>query len=114
LSPTTLWFLLFLPVLFIWARRDLGPRERRWVLGLLGIAVTVRLAALAVFFLAGDRFNQPYAVLAGDERYIIDRSQWMLELALGHRVAPVDYVDVFEVYGQSGLQNLFSYWQLWL
>src|SRR6187397_423269 len=73
-SPTTVGFLLFLPVLFVWAQRGLGPRERRWTLGLLGIAVMTRLAALAAFFLLSDRFTEPYGVLVGDERYIVDRS----------------------------------------
>ena len=38
-SPTTLGFLLLLPVLFAWAQGALGTRERRWVLRLLGLAV---------------------------------------------------------------------------
>src|SRR6266550_556822 len=59
-SPTTFCFLLLLPLLFAWAQRGLGPRERRWVLGLLGLAVVARVIALSGFFLSVDHLRQPY------------------------------------------------------
>lgn len=112
LSPTTVWFLLFLSVLCHWAQRDLGPRERLWVLGLIGVAVLARLAALCMFFLSADHFQQPFGVLLGDERFIVDQSLRMIEYANGHRLWSIDYVRRFGDYG--GRQYLLALWQLWV
>src|SRR5438445_4934090 len=94
-SPTTLWFLLLLPLLFAWARRGLGGRERRWVLGLLALGVLARMVALSGFFLSIDHFRQPYGILIGDEWFIQLRSSRMLQSALGHDLFPGDYSGVF-------------------
>src|SRR5436190_2644052 len=93
MSPTTLWFLLLLPVLFAWAQWQLGSRERRWVLRLLGLAVAARLLALTGFFLTADRVSEPFAVLIGDERFILTQSSWMVSLAHGHRLDALNYSD---------------------
>jgi len=114
LSPTTVVFLLVAPWLFVWAQRGLGPRERRWVLGALGLALLARVAAVAVFFLLADHFSQPYAVMNGDERFIVGRSLWTLNLALGRHVALPDYVWVFSPYGRSGLITALAYWELFV
>src|SRR5262245_33875148 len=74
LSPTTIWFLLLLPALFAWAQRDLGPRERRWVLTILAIAVAGRLVALAGFFVSVDQFKESFTALIGDERFYQNQS----------------------------------------
>jgi hypothetical protein len=111
MSPTTLWFLLLLPVLFIWSRRDLGPRERRWVLGLLGVAIAARLVVLAAFFLSVDHAKQPYGILIGDEWFIQARALRMLQVALGYELVPGDYSGVFGDYGRSGVLYLLAGWQ---
>jgi len=112
-SPTTVCFLLLLPILFAWAQSGLGSRERRWVVLLLGVAVAARLLALSAFFLSVDSFSEPYAVLIGDERFILTQSSWMVNLARGQRLDALNYFDNFGPYGRSGLQVLLAYWQLW-
>jgi hypothetical protein len=112
LSPTTVVFLLAMLVLFGWAQRDTSPRERRWVLGVLTVSLTLRLAALGGFFLFGHA-NQSLPVLIGDEWLIKWRSMLLLNMALGRSLAPTDYFNVLEMYGRTGLMNVLAYWQLW-
>jgi len=113
LSPTTIVFLLAMPVLFLWARRGLGPRERRWVCGVLAAAVLARLAVLAGFFLLADHMKEPFAVFYPDERFILDRSLWLLRFGFGGAMAPSDYDLAFGEYGRSILPNTLAVWQLW-
>lgn len=114
LSPTTVLFLLAMPMLLAWACRDTGPSERRWLLGLLGLAVALRLAALAVLFLSADHAREPFAVLFPDEPRLTARSMWLLRLALGLPLAPDDHAAVFYAYGQSSVQTVFAWWQFWV
>lgn len=111
MSPTTVWFLLAMALLFAWSRRDLAGRERRWVLGLLGIAIGARLAALYGLFLLADHVNEPFGVLIGDERFIKNWSLWIMHLALGHTLPPLEYIAVFSPYGRSNFQTILGYWQ---
>lgn len=113
LSPTTGVFLALLPALFVWACRGLGGRERRWVCGVLAVAVLARLAVLAAFFVLADHAQEPFAVFHPDERFIQDRSLWLLRFALGGPLAPSDYELAFGEYGRSILPNSLAAWQLW-
>lgn len=113
LSPTTAVFLLAMPVLFLWACRGLGPRERRWVCGVLAVAVLARLAVLAGLFLLADRWAEPFSFLFPDERFIIYRSLWLLRLGLGGDLAPSDYSFALGEYGRSNLPIALALWQAW-
>lgn len=113
LSPTTVWFALLTPALFVWAGRGLGSRERVWVLGLLGAALASRLVALGAFFLSVDHFKEHFGLLIGDELFNQWRSQWLMYLALGNRLEPIDFRDTFGVYGFSGTHYVHAYWQYW-
>jgi hypothetical protein len=112
LSPTTVLFLFAMSGLFAWADHGTSPRERRWVRGVLAVAVATRLVALGLFFLVGPA-RQAVPVMIGDEWLIKWRSQLLLNMALGRSLAPTDYINVFESYGRTGLMNVFAYWQLW-
>jgi len=113
LSPTSVWFGLVMLAVLAWAQRGLGPRERRWVVGLLGAALVTRLAALAAVFVLADHSRDPFAVLFIDERLMISRSMWLLNVALGNELAPDDRIGWYGNYGRSGLQDILAYWQLW-
>jgi len=113
LSPTTLWFLAILPALFAWAQRGLAGRERRWVIGLFGVAVVARLIALWGFFLSVDHHKQAYGILIGDEWFMQLRASRLLQVALGREIFPTDYESVFGEYGRSGVQVLFASWEYW-
>jgi len=112
-SPTTVGFLLVLPAIFAWAGRDLPSHERRWVRGLLTVAIVARAIAVAGLFLTADRFHHSFAVLIGDERFTLERSQWLVHLARGFRIDAIDFRDAFGEYGRSGVQEALAYWQLW-
>lgn len=113
LSPTMVVFFLTVPVLFRWAQGGLGSRERRWVVGVLVVALVARLLPLMVFFLRSLGAGENLGVLIGDERYIKRRSLWLLSMALDRPLSPHDYANVFFNYGQSGLQDFLAYWQYW-
>jgi hypothetical protein len=114
LSPATVWFLLALPALFVWAGHGLGPRERRWIFGVLGAAVLLRLLVIAGLFLLGDHVNEAFAVLFGDERAIEERSLWTLNLALRRLLAPFAYELIYSAYGKSSIYSVFGWWQYWV
>lgn len=112
LSPTTVLFLLVMAALCLWAQRGTSGTERRWVLGILITSVLIRLAVLAGFFMFGGS-RDALPVLIGDEWLIKWRSLLLMNMAVGRWLAAPDYVHVVEDYGNTGLMNVFAYWQLW-
>lgn len=76
LSPTTIWFTIAIAAMFVWARRDLGSQERRWVMAMLGVAVVLRVAMVAGHFLQADHTGQFFRSFAydGDGRWVKLRS----------------------------------------
>lgn len=114
LSPATLCLSVVFVLLFGWAGRGLTARERRWVWGLLGVALALRVIAIAGFFLWEYRQGQSLAVLIPDDRHILTQSLRIRNLALGIPIAPVDYVSVYGEFGESGLHYAFALFQVLL
>lgn len=114
LSPMTAWFGVGMAALFAWAGRGLGPRERRWVFGLLSVAVAARLTALIAYFFVTYRVDGSLNLLIGDESYVQFRSLWLREYALGLPMAPSDYAEIYGRYAESGLLYMLAYVQLLL
>lgn len=54
LSPFTVWFVVAMGALFWWAGRGLSARERRWVWGILAVAVALRVLVIATLFITSD------------------------------------------------------------
>jgi hypothetical protein len=108
------WFAVAMVPLFAWAGWGLGPRERLWVFGLLGTAVAARLAALLVFFLVTHLTNGAFPVFIPDEDYIAYRARMLRLIALGVPLAPADYLESANEYGQSGIHYVYAYVQLLL
>ena len=82
LSPLTVVCALALALILRWGIRGLTPREQRWFLTLVIVAIVARVVLVAGLFLSADA-NQPYATFFGDEELFKNRSIWLRNLALG-------------------------------
>jgi hypothetical protein len=83
-----------------WAGRRCPPRERRWFLAIVGVAVIVRLAVIAGLFLSADD-TVPYTTFFGDEQFFKNRSLWVRNLGMGVSISPADLIYAFEAVGES-------------
>lgn len=114
-SPMLVWFAMAMALLLKHAGKDLSPRERRWVWGLLVVALGLRLLVVAGFFLYTDHFALQFGSMFGDGRYAKGRSLWMVNAWLGKPIGP-RYLDALWVigYGWTGYHFLLAYVQLLL
>ena len=115
LSPLTLLFLVAIVPLIYFATRGLDDPDRRRVAGILVLAITLRLLAVAILFLTTDHSRVAFGTFFGDEDYFIDRSLWLRNVALGIPLHPADLVKAYEsanesgyLYGLSLIQTLFG------
>ena len=104
LSPLTVLLLAALTV-FTWkTAKILAPRERRWFVGVVTIAIALRLMAIAGLFLSADP-ALPYATFFGDEELFKSRSIWLRNIGLGVPISGADFIYAVEETGKS--QYLF-------
>jgi len=64
LSPFTVWFFGAMGALFWWAGQGLSVRERRWIWGVLTLAVALRVLVIATLFITSD--GRPLATFYWD------------------------------------------------
>ena len=102
LSPLTVWFALAMALLVRWAVKDLTGGERRWMMGLLLLAIALRVVAVAGLFAWTDHSQTPFGIFFGDEEYYIRRSIWMRNLALG---LPLHGADLIYLFDETGLTS---------
>ena len=110
LSPLTVLCLGGLGALVYVLTREVTPRERVWIAGLVAIAIAVRLAAIAALFLLADP-SKPYANFFGDEELFKSRTLWLRNVGLGVPVSPADMIYVFDEVGRSSYLYLLAYIQ---
>ncbi|MBY0493471.1 MAG: hypothetical protein K2Y23_04600 [Cyanobacteria bacterium] len=110
LSPLTVLCLAALAVLVWRISRELTARERAWLITVVGIAVAIRLAAIAVLFLLADP-SRPYANFFGDEELFKSRTIWLRNIGFGLPVSPADMIYVFDDVGRSSYLYLLAYIQ---
>lgn len=108
LSPLTVVFLGVLLPLWRWVSRGLPERERRWLLGLLVVAVALRLVAIAGLFLSADP-SVPYANFFGDEEFFKHRTTWLRNVGLGVPISGADFIYAFDETGQSSYLYVLAY-----
>lgn len=108
LSPVTVLTAVSAAVWLRLAGRGLPPGERRWVVGLLALALALRMAAVGVIFLSAPHDNQAVAVLSGDEAQMQSRAMRMRDIIRGVSVDRFDYVVVFDEYGQTSYNALLA------
>jgi hypothetical protein len=107
LSPLAVLCALTLAVILRWGSRGLTPRERRWFLTLVIVAIVARVVLVAGLFLTADS-RQPYATFFGDEELFKNRSIWLRNLALGLSVSPADIIYAVEETGRSSYQYVLA------
>jgi len=111
LSPLTVWFFVAAPALVAWAIRDLHGGERRWILGVLVIAIILRVAAMAGLFLSVDHTQVPFGSFFGDEEYFLRRSMWLRNVAFGLPVHRADLIYAFDDYSYTVYLYVLSFLQ---
>lgn len=110
LSPLTVVCLAALAALVRHVGRELSPRERAWFLSLLGVALALRLAAVALLFLLSDP-ARPYANFFGDEELFKSRTVWLRNIGLGIPISPADMIYVYDEVGRSSFLYLLAFLQ---
>jgi hypothetical protein len=111
-SPLTVWFFVVMTGLFVWAGRGLIGRERRYVWGILAVAVAIRVLAIAVLFLGTQHDQMVSFFWDGDGVYLKYRSLVIRDVWMGIPVSRVDFFNAFmPYYGWSSLIHIFAYVQ---
>jgi hypothetical protein len=112
LSPLTVWFAIgIVPIVFL-AVRGMDPGERRFVMGLLIVAVALRVVAVAGLFALTDHSTVPFGSFFGDEEYFIKRGLWLRNLALGIPLQALDLESAFQAYNASSHLYLLALIQM--
>ena len=101
LSPLTIWFVVVIVPAVAWSVRGLDRAERNWVIGIVTVAVVLRVAAVAGLFLSADHSRVAFAAFFGDEEYFIKRSLWLRNVSLGLPMHMLDLEYAFEPNGRS-------------
>jgi len=110
LSPITVIALPLLAMMIWRTGRGMSGRELHWFAAVLTLAVTLRLAMIAVLFLLADP-GKPFATLFGDELFFKNRTLWMRNVALGVPISTADLIYAFENVGESSYLYLLDYLQ---
>jgi hypothetical protein len=107
LSPLTVLCGLALIAIIGWGSRGLTPRERRWFLTLVIVAIVARVILVAGLFMAADP-DKPFATFFGDEELFKNRSIWLRNLSLELPMSPADLIYALEETGRSSYQYLLA------
>jgi hypothetical protein len=112
LSPMTVIVFAGIGALLLWTARALPPEERRWVVGVVGLAILLRIVTVAGVFMAADHDKIPYFSMFGDEAQTRTRSLWLRNIAWGIPIDPVYFKSAFNSYGFSGFAYVGAALQL--
>lgn len=113
-SPLTAWFVVACAAICWWAGRGLSPRERRWVLGLLTVAIALRVVTVMALFVFRDPSRQYFSsfFFDGDGMAYKLRSMWMASFWSGGRVDWFESHGAFDrSYGWSSYLQVLAYLQ---
>ncbi len=108
LSPLTALFLVVMVAVLSRSVRELDRVERNWVIGVVAVAVALRVVAVSALFLSADHARVPFAAFFGDEAYFIKRSLWLRNISLGIPVHSLDLEYAFEANGRSSVIYLLA------
>lgn len=110
LSPMAAWCAVWMAFVVRWAVSGTGRAERRWLIGLFGVAIGLRVIAVGVLPFLVDPTRHAYTTYFGDALYAIQRSIWIRNVFLGIPVAARDYIEAFEpVFGWSGYNYVLAF-----
>lgn len=110
LSPLTVLSLTCLVWVVWWAGQGLSPRARRYFHATVGVAVALRLIAIAGLFLLADP-AKPYDTFFGDEELFKSRGLWLRNIGLGIPISPADMIYSYDDTGKSGYLFVLAYIQ---
>lgn len=111
-SPLTVWFVIVMIGLFVWAGRGLSNRERGCVWGILAVAVMVRVLAIAVLFLTNNRYLPVSFFWDGDGMFLKMRATVIRNVWLGIPNNPHDLFLAFQRgYGWTTYLYVIAYLQ---
>lgn len=112
LSPLTVWFTVAMAGLFLWAGRGLTSVERRYVWGILAVAVAIRVLAILVLFVTSDPGANPSFFWDGDGVYLKYRALTIRDIWLGATTSPEEFTNAFSrIYGWSSYLYVLAYVQ---
>ena len=95
------------------ALRGLTPRERRWVAGLLGTALALRLLALLAFAAAVNYEDYQLPILIGDERTFKKVALSLRNINIGVPISPADFQAAYVWHNDSeGFFDILAYVQI--
>src|SRR5439155_1104070 len=90
----------------------LSERERRWVWGLLALAIALRLLAVALLFLTTDHHNAASFFWDGDGVALKRRGLWIRNVWLGQPITPLQFSVAFDPsYGWTTYIYVLAYLQ---
>jgi hypothetical protein len=112
LSPLLVWFAAATAVLFVYAGRGLGARERQWVFGLLAAAIGLRLLAIAGMFAMTAPGDGSFPVLIPDEGYAAMRVRLVRYASLGIPLTSGEYEQFINHFGDTRLHQVMAFVQL--
>ncbi len=110
LSPLTFLVAVGLAPLWRWASAGLSVQERRWMLGLMAMAVAFRAVAIGGLFLTADPAI-PYANFFGDEEFFKRKTTWLRNVSMGIPISQADVIYAFDETGDSSYLRILSYIQ---
>jgi hypothetical protein len=111
-SSLSVVFIAALAMACWWAARGLEGRERRWVLAMLAVAVSLRLVAILALYVATDHHRIVSFFWDGDGVYLKRRALWIRNIWLGVPVAPSDFSNAFyREYGWTSYIYVLAYLQ---
>jgi hypothetical protein len=108
LSPMTIVTAMLAAGLLLVAARGLPIYERRWLVGLVVVALALRAAVVGAIFLAAPHDDQAVAVLSGDEGQMQSRAMRMRDIIRGDAIDRFDYTVVFDEYGQNSYNTVLA------
>lgn len=109
LSPGGCVVLALLLGVCVWGTKDLTGAERRWAQGVIVVAVGLRLAAIVAIAWHSNPQQESFAALVPDARYVLRRSMWLRNLAVGLPVSPENYFRAFEPeYGVTSINHVLA------
>lgn len=111
LSPVALAMMLVLGLVAFAIGRGLPPAERRVVLTILLVAVALRVAAVAMLFMASDANHVSSFPFDGDGRYVKLRALWIRNVWLGVPIDSSYFDQAFADYGWSSYIYVLAYLQ---
>jgi hypothetical protein len=111
-APLMVWFIIVAAGLVAAIAYGLPERERRWVLGILILAILLRVLAVALLSWRATPDHVVSFPWDGDGVFLKLRGLWIRNVWLGLPIAPVDFSNAFSrEYGWTTYINVLAYLQ---